>query len=140
MRKIAAVVALFASSLASVSAADVNGYTGLDYTFVGTGHCIPSGSTTHYSHGNVLYRPFTTDQCAAHCHSFSNAIEGQVGFDTNYNSCICRYTDGTGPVSATTEEGITYNTDASGAIGGTDGATNQNICYRRNAFRGEVSV
>ena len=40
--KLAVVVALFASSLASVSAADANGYSGSDYTFVAGGHCEDS--------------------------------------------------------------------------------------------------
>ncbi|EJK56125.1 hypothetical protein THAOC_24043, partial [Thalassiosira oceanica] len=130
------VFTLFASSVASASAADINGYTGSDYTFVGDGHCW-DGFDNAYSNATPLPRPFTLDECATYCQSFSS-LDGQVGFDTNPAHCFCRYTDGSGPVSATTEEGLSWNTDAAGAIRGTDGAspTNQNICYRRNGFGG----
>ena len=141
--KFAFAAALSASSLASVSAADENGFTGSgaayenSYTFVGAGYCLPhapAGTSTNY---NVVQTSgfSTVDECATHCQSFSN-LEGQVGFDTSSTTCNCRYTDGTGPVSATTEEGITWspNTEnASGSIGYNVDPSGQ-YCYRRNAF------
>lgn len=139
--KFVAVVALLASSIASASAADFNGYTGSDYSFVGFGHClqaIPSSRdpALGYGHSAPLEKSLVTmDECAAHCQSADN-LDGHVGFDTTHNQCLCRYTDGTGPVSATTEEGLTSDTGAAGAIGGTNGATNHNFCYRYNAYGG----
>ena len=47
------VAALSASSIDSAIAADANGYTGSDYTFVGVGLCLPAlpvGSNIHYSY------------------------------------------------------------------------------------------
>ncbi|EJK51770.1 hypothetical protein THAOC_29030, partial [Thalassiosira oceanica] len=238
--------ALFASSIASASAADINGYTGSDYTFVGVGHClqaIPEGrsATLHYSlaaiynnqllglglssspqagpdpsewsprsedrrrdggflsvakkifrarspwtnaphtvsrlaasmvklvliqmqaiacadtpmdlvpsalpprkdyhgiptHGGdwshnaaTLPAPFTMDECAAYCLGFPNT-EGLVAMEGRIGDCLCRYTDGTGPESATSEAGLSYNSDASGPVGGTTGSTVA-ICWTYN--------
>jgi len=166
MMKFAVVVAPLASSLASVSAAaDANGYSGSDYTFVGAGYCTPAGSdalcpatgNTHYNTADsdmcssaywaagsctstTQVASYTLNACADHCQSIGN-LEGQVGFDMDDWSCLCRYTDGTGPVSTTTEEGLDYsNSDSSGAIAGADGCTWLTpLCYRRNAF-GQVSM
>ena len=60
-------------------------------------------------------------------------MEGRRG------DCLCRYIDGTGPESATTEAGISHNTDASGPVAGTDGSTHA-ICWTYNWAFGNVSV
>ena len=82
------VVALVAYSgrIASTSAADANGYTGTEYTFVGSGYCTPALPSTghpHYGHISHADQIHTSDPnvCAAHCQSQPNNIEGQIGFD-----------------------------------------------------------
>ncbi|EJK50416.1 hypothetical protein THAOC_30617 [Thalassiosira oceanica] len=135
----ALVAALSAVPFASGGAADVNGYTGSEYTFVDFGYCIPElGSNSHYNMAPPLEGQYSVDECAAHCQSFNN-IEGHVGFEITLSQCYCRYTDGTGPESATTEEGITYEsiTGSVGAISAeTDGNNPIIKCYRHNAFGG----
>ena len=126
----------------------LDAYTGSDFTLLGQGHCAPQGSTTsyldyrswdfHYSHGPALYPPYSMDDCAAFCLGFPNT-EGLVGVETRASDCFCRYTDGTGPESATTEEGLLYNTDTSGPVGRTDGSP-WVFCWAYNWALGNVSV
>lgn len=151
MKFAAVVVAIFTSSFASVGAVDSKGYTGSEYTLMGRGYCVPSpGSGNHYGHDSNAYplaKPFTLDECAAHCLGLPD-IEGLVGFDTNpgsqvgtYDHCFCRYTDGTSPDSAE-EDTTEFSTSASGPVGGVDGrytSSEDNLCYRRDAF-GTVSM
>lgn len=146
MKFAALVVAIFTSSFASVGAVDSKGYTGSEYTLMGRGYCVPSpGSGNHYGHdsnAHPLALPFTLDECAAHCLGRPD-IEGLVGFDTNpgssgrtYDHCFCRYTDGTSPDSAA-EDTTNFSTSASGPVGGVDGghsSSENNLCYRRDAF------
>ena len=119
---------------------DAYGYIGDEYTFVGNGHCLSAGSTSHYSHPLQadLIQTTNVQVCANHCRSQNN-IEGQVGFDLNGSNCYCRYTTGTGVESATSTDGMGSVTPAAGPIAGTDGASSNHRCYRRNAF-GQVSI
>ncbi|EJK73361.1 hypothetical protein THAOC_05020, partial [Thalassiosira oceanica] len=144
------IAAIFASSFASVDAADANGYTGSEYTFVGIGFCVtsPGLSAEHFAYGLVrtyFPPPFTLDECAAHCQGYPN-IEGQVGFQNWISGngrfeCQCLYTDGTSHLSDTDENDLDHKTPtSSGPIGGTDpdhaaaAPPGGNVCYRRNAF------
>ena len=72
------IAAIFTSSFASVGAADANGYTGSEYTFMGEGWCVDASNVSYGNSLTNLPLPATLDECAAHCLAYPST-EGLVG-------------------------------------------------------------